>query len=612
MDKRVIYSRFVRAGICPLLKEYGLPGSLCLFGADTETVRGKPWTIQVHGDRDTLFAYVNADDILPRFLDWLEPRCSEAGPNLVYFHNLKFDSTILFHNRRREIFNQGSEVSFIQDGALVKMLFGKVNIVKIRRGSLKVELLDSRAFTQSSLARSLKMFAIKETKLEKPEGLGSRRLKTPEFEAYAIADAVSLYHLSKAILRYHAEYGIRPSISLPQFASRVFRCHFLRRGEVIKFPPPSIIRPAELSYHGGKNGYYLDSPQVIEDAFELDINSAFPYAMAQLPQFIKGSYVETRDFDPGAPGIYCVSGRDDGHYPIVFDHAFRPARGRFRGVWITGHELSRALASPEVKIDKLRGYCWIADSAYEHNPLADYVDHFYSQKERTLKKDPNYNFFKIMLNALYGKFVQTAEVRRAVVSAGKSPSDYSGEIDGVYDPVSGELKSYVKSWRAGGLYNPFIATQITGYVRGMLYDLEVKYEAFHSATDAIKTQQPVIPVKGLGGLKIETFGRCYAFRNKLYLHCAKGYGICGHDPGDPPFKDAAGRPLLDSDGQHLCKVGLHGFKADIPELWANRFRLLREKSLTYNYNHMVGLREGFKRREEISDFISRRETLTLK
>src|SRR4029077_12777136 len=157
---------------------------------------------------------------------------------------------------------------------LVEILFGKVNAAEITEGfyylekddalhfegQAKLKILDSRAFTLASLDRSLKMFLIPQSKLEKPEGLGKLPLKTPTFEAYAKQDVVAQWFLGRKILDIHEKYAVRPSVSLPQFVSRVFRHDFFKGDWKIEFPPLDVVRAAELSYHGGKNGYYLEGP----------------------------------------------------------------------------------------------------------------------------------------------------------------------------------------------------------------------------------------------------------------------------------------------------------------------------------------------------------------
>lgn len=632
MRKAIEYPQFVFGGITPNHRAIPLDKNLRIFGGDSETFKGEPITVQMHDGTDTLFEYVTGSTIFGTFVPWLFDRSRDRGVNICYVHYLRFDLPVFFYEKRLAMYEQISEIAFEHRGYEIEILFGKVNKATLKRKGRTVHLYDSWSFTQASLERSLKMMGIDARKLKKPKNLGKidyRKLAPDdperlEFEEYGIVDAVSEYKLGCRIIDYHREYKVRPSISLPQFAARVFRHHFFKPDETIPFPPQGVVEAAELSYHGGKNWADDDCPKVVEDAYEVDISSAYPYAMKQIPQMIRGDYARAREYEEGIPGVYKISGRDRGRYPLIFDHDFKPIRGVFEDVWVTSYELDRAVAYGNVDFKVRDGWVWVPDPKYKHNPLVEYVDHFYKLKEQTPKDDPNYYFYKIMLNGLYGKFLQTTEVRKLeelaedadeekISAEGKRhrvPTDYE------WDDVLGKFVKVTRTHKAGGLYNPFIATLITGYVRGMLYDLEVAHGAFHSATDAIKTPNFVPAIKGLGGLKIETHGRCYTFRNKLYLHFGRDTKYCGHDP---LRKDEDGN-LVDAwrwgdfykeEGQHLCKFGLHGFKGGARELFQARHALLRGESFEYEYDHMVGLREGFKRREDICSMVKRRESVQL-
>lgn len=620
MIKKIFYPEFVYGGIKAALRGYPTPKNLRLFGADTETFNGEPHTIQAYNGVDLLFEYVTPATIFKIFSTYLFDNSGDKGVNLCYIHFLRFDSPIIFYEKRLAMYEQVSEIEFIYHGIQVEMLFGKINKITLKRKDRTVHIFDSWSFTQASLANSLEMYKLDARKLEKSKKLEKNigRIKFNElpknnplrleFEKYAKVDATSEFALARKIMDYHEEYKVSPSISLPQFSARVFRHHFFNSGEFIQFPPNSVLHPAELSYHGGKNGYYLDKPQIIENAYEVDISSAYPYAMATIPQMIKGYYWNVDEYKPGLVGIYLISGRDAGKYPLAFDHGFNPIRGDFENIWTTSFELERMFKASDVRVTVHEGRLWCPDPTYTHNPLAEYVKHFYGLKEKSDKNDPNYYFYKIMLNGLYGKFCQTTEVRKFIKLEETSLSEKNkrGAIESDYrwDDVLGFFVKNESSYRAGSLYNPFIGSLITGFVRGYLYDLEKKYDAFHSATDAVKTIIKPKSIDGLGGLKIETFGRCYAFRNKLYLHFGKTNKYCHHD--------LSKIKIYDKDGQHLCKFGLHGFKGKAEDLFKARHALLKGEGYDYDYKHMVGLREGFKRKEIICSFIERSETLKLK
>nr|MDO8110295.1 hypothetical protein [Candidatus Sigynarchaeota archaeon] len=215
MLKTVSYPDFIRHGISPNHRSFTLDKNLRIFGVDTETLDGAPWTVQAHDGHDTLFAYVNERTIFPRLMSWLEPRCREHGCNLAYLHNLKFDIPVLFSEKRDNIFEQVNDITFTYKGWEIKMLFGKINTFEARRGDYLIKFVDSFAFTTTSLAKSLKMFGCEGRKSDTPKFLGEKPLKDAAFEAYAKNDAVIQYELACKILDFHKKYTVRPSISLP-------------------------------------------------------------------------------------------------------------------------------------------------------------------------------------------------------------------------------------------------------------------------------------------------------------------------------------------------------------------------------------------------------------
>lgn len=625
MLKEVTYPRHLRYGIKPLQGGQGLPENLVIFGGDTETVRGEPDCIQLVGPEDRALIYVDRESIFKEFWGWMRGRCRIGGTNLVYFHNLNFDLRVIFRLYHLQMYEQYNSIEFeAAPGVEVEMLFGKVNTATIKQGRVKLQLLDSKAFTQASLARSLKMFKIPEGKNPKPKGLGQTSIRyLPGGPEYAMQDAVAVRALGLKIMEFHAAYNIRPTITLPSYSSRVFRSHFMKLGETIPFPPPEVLKAAESSYHGGKNGHYLAGPEVLEDLYEVDISSAYPHAMKSLPPLTKGTYARVETLSPKYEGIYCISGftRQE-KYPAIFDSAFRkiPSNTKFENIWITSYELRAVLDLSTIEIKSLWGYAWIPEAGAT-NPFARYVDHFYTKKESCSKEDAFYNLYKIALNGLYGKLCATQEqvsleakkeIEKLREAGVKIPPGFV--LNERFDSVLNDHVEVKRKWVAGSMYNPFWASLITGHTRAYLYRLEHKLEAVHAATDSVKALVPHEKVAGLGGLKVECFGRAYLLRNKLYLHCSYDSEFCGHK--EPPYKYPEGHPregqfLVDDDGQHLCKVALHGFKGYVWELWEARHRLIKERGLDYDYTHVVGLREGMKRKESVCDFVKRRERLTL-
>lgn len=515
-------------------------------------------------------------------------RIPSRGVNLIFFHNLRFDFLILFRKFRDTFFEQYNKIEFKHGLWKFRIIFGKVNYGEAwGPDRKKFCMVDSAAFCppgSKSLIGALKTYGVQGHKFKPPKGLGERKIYTKEFERYATNDAIVERALGEAILNLHKDYDITPCISLPQLAGKVLRHRFFKRGESFPLPPLSALKAAEFAYHAGKNGFYTRRG-VYENIKEYDINSAFPRAMRELPQMVRGIYRATRRYEPGFVGVYEVRGHARRFkYPAIYDHRFRVVRGPFENLWITGWEVDLLREDPEYDFEIRQGWIWHPDPAYSHSPLREFVDEFWNLKNTT-PKGPKRDAYKNILNSLYGKFAGAIEDRKVIVG---------NQGSWIVEPKN-------KVFRAGALYHPFIAGQITGYVRREITRWERRAHALHTATDSIKTTQDLPSSNNLGGLKLEVSGRCYLFRNKLYLHFARGFD-CGHKEGVDGISEK---------GQHLCKVGLHGFKGNVKELYQRRFELIEKGFIDYEYDHMTTLREGVIRRETICKMNKRKERLTL-
>lgn len=674
MIKRVLVShRLQENGIKENHRGFPKHDNIRVFGADTETVKGQIFSFQLASQGEETLTYTSPERAFKDLMTWVMPRIRDNGVNLVFFHNLRFDATVIFSPEQRVIYNQYNDIYFERDGFIVRMLYGRVNTARIwedlggykcptcggvpkeavkfvgssvycgnpkhgeptkvlRNLGTCVKWLDSAAFCppgSKSLKAALKIYGVPYKKMKQPDHLGKKVLKDAYFKEYALNDARAEEALGLKILDLHRTYDISPCISLPQLSARILRHHFFHPGETFPFPPEACRLASELSYHAGKNGFYVPRG-IYENVVEYDINSAFPKAMLEMPQMVRGRYVKSRTLRKHHLGIYRISGTDaKRRYPLVFDAAFRPLQGTYRNVWVTGYEL-RLFRKARYHYRIHEGWIWREDRNYAHSPLREFVKKFWHLKS-TAPKGPERDTYKNILNSLYGKFAACVE---------KKP-----KIDTLLGPV--ELHDTVKGsgaasvFIAGSLYHPFIATQITGYVRAVLYGLEKRGHALHAATDSIKSFNPNLPTSDdLGGIKKEVEGRCYLFRNKLYLHFAKDTSLCHHDLEKgwlPVFEedlqilgevgsthktgvcydatdDVYRGKLFDStnDGiQHLCKVGLHGFKGSAFLLYRRRHELLEKGHFDYAYNHMVSLREGTIREETICDMTRRREHLCL-
>jgi hypothetical protein len=555
-----------------------------MIAFDTETVDGEPLCLQVADAKTVELVYVTRQDVLETFLQLLQARGTATALNLAWAHNLEFDLGVVFIEvpwlwKTRT----GRIEASLPDGGRVELAYHHTDnpFHHLHIGSQHWLLLDTMSFLKRSLDDACKRLRLPVQKLPRPLYLGTRgptEDERPSFEAYAKNDAQAALALAQYLVDRHQEFGLGPTVSIAQMAAAVFRTKILGqdlshplRTQIRILPPKLVARRPEmlrerirvavgmglpfcetkpgsigllaascLSFHGGKNGLYVPAG-AYNDVSEVDIVSAYPHAMTALPPLTQGHWKRTRQYFPGAAAIYRVSGsvRDRCPYGVFLTVSGKNVihEGGF-DTWVTGWELAAAWG--EVVVDTIMdGYVWIP-SPDARNPFADYVNFFFRKKQETPKDDPRYEMYKLLMNSLYGKLIQLVD-----------------EIDS-----GGGNRQLV----AGGLFNPFWASQITGHCRARLHTLEHRYAALHTSTDSILTRATDIATgSNLGDLEVKARGRLVILRKRLYF-------------------------IVDNDG-HVQKLARHGFRGRTA---ADLLALILRGGGAYPARHMVRPRESLR------------------
>lgn len=556
----------------------GFPKRIRFFSGDVETYEGKPLTIQLtDNDREASIYWIDEETILPTFLHWIESKIQRKQVNVCFFHFLAHDLPALLY-KYVDKFSE-NQFEFEAEGVKINVLAAKIFYAKIiYPDDTVLHLIDSYRFYTTSLEKAGKALGCINGKFKKPKGLGKRKFSPmdQEFVDYALQDALLGWEIGKHIIRMHEEFDVPLCISAPQFAARVFTRYYIKKGERIPFPNKHVVNASLFSYHGGKNGFYV-KPGRYRNVTELDISSAYPNAMRKIPQMIKGKYEYVESFDPSFVGVYKITGiLKYCRYSPFMTHEGKAIFGpcKITDLWVTSFELEESLRTDEFVPERVTGWRWNPDPTYPNNPLAEYAKHFYQKKESCPKGNPEYLTYKLLLNGLYGKFLQNIEVNTEI------QAEWIVNEDGTRTRIK-------RTHKAGGLFNPFIATLITGEVRAYLHRLEHQYQAIHASTDSIKTMKQIDKVllpKGLGGLNVEITGDCILLRNKLYLHYEGCLKEC-------KFSDVIKRYV--PNRPFHCKpkkYALHGFWGTFDELLS----MTERKCTKYKVEHLYKVREALK------------------
>jgi len=602
--------------------------------ADTETVRGSPYTLQISFDGvNPLVFPVTPATILDTFVEAMEGWAKRKTVNTCYFHNLEFDlPALLYDEKFRHHFanplkeftiplsapneagvhrwrdKQGREgkdpnlepPDWAQYTVFLQCFTASPYFAKLHLPSHRlVWLVDSRCFYPGSLKSAAELVRSPHQKLDRPQDprcvtlaagehvkgcrcLGEcNLLGDPGFEAYAREDVLAQWHVGRSIADQHREYDVQSCVSLPHMAGRILKRSFIPEDEPIPFPPRPIARAAELSYHGGLN--FMTVPPGWYDCTEIDINSAYVWAMTQLPSLARGEWIPVHEPPTGEWGFLKVSGSVDCRYGVIFTHDFKRIRGPFQDLWVTTRELDSAMRWGCVKLRSCSGWIW--KPASESRPFRDFALHFWDEKRKHKKSEGlAYHMPKLIGNSCYGKTVATTRFMKNMV----------------VDMQTGEAE-IVEVWKAGGMYNPVIGSWITAEVRATkLHDMAHQAESvlatrrfpsLHGSTDAIKTvvDPRDLPDQGseLGQWGTEITGPCLLFRPKLYIHERAGMDI----------RSCTGKTCPRCGGKGCAKSAFHGFQAGVKELLEAAEYVLHGKSFKYFVNHCWTMRQSLSRRK---------------
>lgn len=483
-----------------------------------ESLRHDPW----HDDeRDTLLYIVPEDDdifgalrFLLRFIDTYLTR--KDCEYLIYGWNIAYEYTQLFRNLSESARNQDEISGNIGVGSKEnqynitaynnKRYFAKITHLTTKR---QIRLLDGMSFYKTGLDRAARMLGVGakyDADSLARDSFTRDDLINETFLRYARTDAWITRRIGEQIINLHEQYDVSTCISAPHFASKVFKRHFLRRE--IEPLQHNLEQIGLYSYHGGKNGFYLDKPSQLDNIHQYDITSAYPEAMRQLPNIETGRWEHTRSYTPGMHGVYRVQlayRRCEYRGMLDYDGSW-PESGEI-DTYVTSYELDAMMERDECDVLRLDGYNFLGEDG---GPLVAYVDEFFALKSTTT--GPERETAKLFLNSLYGKFFQ------------KIPLGMVGWLWVDLDDMS--KTRWIESdptqpydWKAGGLYHPPFASLITGYVRAKIHRLEHKYHALMTSTDGIfayKAPDPTDLGNTLGALTVSR-GNLKIWRERLYI-----------------------------------------------------------------------------------------------
>lgn len=379
------------------------------------------------------------------------------------------------------------------------------------RGKRRIRVIDAHAFfdPKTSLDSAAKMLGVGRKQAKTFKFTRSER-HNPDFVKYAEDDARLTQRLGEVIMQWHRDYDVTMCVSAPQFASKVYRRKFL--SAKIDLPHPQLEQYGLDSYHGGKNGYYRNRPQIVRNVYHVDIRSAYPEAMSQLPNPETSIFAFSQVYIRGVHALWRVRGT---YTPCIYHPLYEKdghrAKAGFVDTVITGYELDSILDHGELKLSSCEGYLMEGESG---GSLVEYVNEFYAQKKKATDETTR-TAAKLLLNSLYGKYFQKVALGNVGAIDLKTGRMIITNPEQDYD------------YQAGGLYHPPIASLITGFVRAKIHRLEHQYNAIMTSTDGFfstRAPEPETIGNELGQLDSHK-GTLKIWRERLYIFYPENCGI---------------------------------------------------------------------------------------
>lgn len=426
----------------------------------------------------------------------------------VFFHNLSYDADCILKLLPVSVlqqYRQSRRMDFELDGYSVTYIDRKQ--LTLRRGNHSVSCYDIAQYYDN---KKLEVAYTENIGKPLPEGYLQMKDRRSEFglrfflrhkkavTKYCVYDCMLAEQLADHWVNiFYRQFGFCPGrwVSAGYLAEKV-----LVRNEIniplfsdIPFPAQEL---AWLCFYGGR--FELIMRGYIGSCWLYDFNAAYPYALTLLPDLNDGRWVAGETLLRHAAAGYF-------HIRAYVDDSVKVAPFPFRtkmnkivfpvGIFetfVTLDELRMVTGDPKIRYEILESQQFIP-SKHCGRPFKRFIEEQYARrlalKER---KDPLERAIKVVLNSMYGKTAQ--------------------RVNNVM----------------GNLFNPAIASFITGMTRAQLYSfvrehgLERDVVAFATDSVAVRKEIPGLHSLGLGQMKLDNHAHdviflsngFYRFRNK--------------------------------------------------------------------------------------------------
>jgi hypothetical protein len=295
-----------------------------------------------------------------------------------------------------------------------------------------------------------------------------------------------------------------------------------------------------------------------EDCYQYDINSSFPSSMT-LPA--PGEYLGRRAAPPEEHDLFLVKARVTA-LPMGVASYFPPLPYRHAGkIWFPLGTWDGWFTGADFRIMEEMGRIEKVEEVREFSPCWDmrrYVEDIYARRKATL--DPyEREIWKLLMNALYGKWAERTEKDTIILNSSKDPGYYLAHGATSAEEIFGGAIVLTTQRAIAHEHVPFSA-HITSHSRAKILRLllaagDVKY----TDTDSLTTPAILPTGNELGELKLEKKVKRGHYRApKLYSTEDEGGEVKIKAKGFSKVYDeelGRGRKLTEADFQSLCEGG---------------------------------------------------------
>lgn len=450
-----------------------------IVGIDTETEHGDIFLIA-----DSDGNYLDGEITFEKIAEFLFKHESKW----IFFYNLSYDAECILKLLPEEILKQykwKKELQFEYDKYRIHYIDRKK--LTISKGHHSISCYDiAQYYDKKSLDNASQSIGIildqEYLKIKKNRKIFSKFYYSrhkKQIRAYCIEDCRLTKKLSEYWINlFERVFGFFPNnwISAGYLAEKVLINNdiFIPLFNELEY---LIQELARNSFYGGR--FELIKRGYIGECYLYDLNSAYPYALTRLPDITSGKWFESKKMHPKSKlGFFFIEADISSKVKIAPFPFVKKNRticypsGKFR-TFVTLDELQMVKGDKEIKY-KILESCQFIPKARTTYPFKKFINKQYTKRlELKEHNDPLEKAIKIVLNSIYGKMAQRTN---NVI---------------------------------GNLFNPVIASSITGFTRRQLYEFTNKYKldghvvAF--ATDSVACQKkiPNLDSKKLGKMKLD-------------------------------------------------------------------------------------------------------------